>query len=91
MLLRKAVPRAYLLANVATEYPMIVFSVKNLRYLLPQFNGKIRYAFAGIKQLRTGKCLRWAGIKAPGACATIIADGTVIFQFYIRKYFCNEK
>src|SRR5258706_7996800 len=91
MWLRKPVPGANILTDVATKNPIFKFALLLEGNFLFQFNGKIGYAFASINNVRLRNGIRWASIHASRACAAIIFKGTIVVQRKIKNHFSQKE
>lgn len=90
--LRSGIPRAYLLADIATKTPPVEHwpFLFGKRCLL--FNGQVRYAFAGINNMLGHNCPGGASIHAAGACPTPVRDFSFgCFNLRIDNKFSDKR
>jgi hypothetical protein len=75
---RFAIPRANILANIATDYGVTEGRAQIFWNRGAQFDGEVRNAAAGIENIRRGESLGWARVETERAGAAAVGRGRFV-------------
>ena len=86
----KTVPRTHILAHIATEHPVVQFTLKFGRNFIFELNGQIGNTLAAIHHIGLHNGFGRASINTGGTGSAMVGYGSIVFQLQVHDKFSHK-